>query len=153
MGSSIGRRQDPEARAARHASRAGTTYARFIRNVAEAGGYTVGNAERYAASVIATLEERLPIREVHGLEAQLPSRLDDILAFVPLIAMPTMDRDAFCARVAARLDVTEARAEAIARTVFDVLRARISEGEARRVEARLPGDMRSLWRSPYPAHD
>lgn len=89
MGSTTGKRQDPEARAARHASRAGTTYARFIRNVCDAGGYTVANAERYAASVIATLEERLPIREVHVLEAQLPSRLDDILSFEPPSRRPS----------------------------------------------------------------
>jgi uncharacterized protein (DUF2267 family) len=141
-------RTSPEARAARHASRAGATYARFIRNVADAGGYAIANAERYTAGVIATLEERLPIREVRDLEAQLPSRLDDILAFEPLVAMPRMDGDQFRARVASRLDVTDAEADCIARVVFRVLRSRISVGEARRIEARLPEDMRELWRQP-----
>jgi uncharacterized protein (DUF2267 family) len=140
------RRGSPEARAERHASRAGTTYARFIRNIADAGGYTMDDAARFAVGVIATLEERLPIRDVCGLEAQLPTRLDEILSFQPLLGLPAMDRHQFRERVAERLSVNDDDAEAIAKVVFGVLRARISEGEARHVEARLPGDLRELWR-------
>lgn len=139
------RRGSPEAKAERHASRAGTTYARFVRNIADAGGYSMPEAELYAVAVIATLEERLSIREVCDLEAQLPSRFDEILAFQPLVGMPAMDRPQFCERVAARAGVTDAQAEAVARTVFAVLRSRISEGEWRRVEAQLPGGLRELW--------
>jgi uncharacterized protein (DUF2267 family) len=141
------RRSTPEARAERHQSRAGTTYARFVRNIADAGGYTMDDAARYAVAVIATLEERLPIRDVCGLEAQLPSRLDEILSFEPLLGLPAMDRFQFRERVAARLGVTLEQAENIARTVFGVLRFRVSEGEARRVEARLPSDLQELWRA------
>jgi uncharacterized protein (DUF2267 family) len=139
-------RGSPEARAERHASRAGTTYARFVRNIADAGGYTMAEAELYAVAVIATLEERLSIRDVCDLEAQLPSRFDEILAFQPLVGMPAMTRDQFCERVAARAGVTDAQAEAISRTVFAVLRSRISDGESDQVAQHLPPDLRELWR-------
>src|SRR5258708_2472953 len=69
-------------------------------------------------------------------------------AAVPRRAPSGMDRDEFCERVGSRLGVPPEEAEAIATTVFEVLRARISEGEVRRVEARLPEDLRSLWRPP-----
>lgn len=136
----------PEARAARHASRAGTTFARFVRNLAATAGYTVQEAERRAIAVIATIEERLPIREVCNLEAQLPRRLDELLAFVPLNGLPVMDRTQFLERVAARARVSDTEAETIARTVFAFLRSQISEGEVRHVEARLPEALRELWR-------
>jgi uncharacterized protein (DUF2267 family) len=138
-------RGTPEARAARHASRAGTTYARFVREVASAGGYTMGAAERYAVGTIATLEERLPIGDVFSLEAQLPSRLDQLLSMQPLIGLPTMDREIFCRRVAQRVSVPEAMAEGLVRVVFQVLRAHISAGESRHVEAHLPDDLKALW--------
>lgn len=141
-------RSTPEARAERHASRAGTTFARFVRNLAATGGYTVPEAERHAVAVIATLEERLPIREVCTLEAQLPRRLDELLAFVPLNGLPAMDRMQFVERVAARARVTYVQAETISRTVFAFLRSQISEGEIRHVEARLPEGLRELWREP-----
>lgn len=132
----------------RHASRAGTTFARFVRNLAATGGYSVPEAERHAIAVIATLEERLPIREVCNLEAQLPSRLDDLLAFVPLNGLPAMDRAQFIDRVAGRARVTNTEAETIARTVFAFLRSQISEGEVRHIEGRLPESLRELWREP-----
>jgi uncharacterized protein (DUF2267 family) len=134
-----------EARATRHASRAGTTFARFIRNLAAVGNYTIPEAERRAIAVIATLEERIPIREVLDLEAQLPSRLDELLSFVPLNGLPAMDRVQFCERVAARARVSFGQAEEIAGTVFAFVRSQISEGEARHVELQLPDDLRKLW--------
>jgi uncharacterized protein (DUF2267 family) len=138
----------PEARAERHASRAGTTFARFVRNLAAMGGYSIHEAERHAVAVIATLEERLPIREVCNLEAQLPRRLDELLAFVPLNGLPAMDRMQFIERVAARAGVNYAQAESVARTVFAFLRSQISEGEIRHVEGQLPESLRELWREP-----
>ena len=57
-----------------------------------------------------------------------------------------MDRGQFCQRLAARAGVPAAQAESIARTVFIVLRSRISAGEARHVEAQLPDDLRALCR-------
>ncbi len=134
-----------EARAARHASRAGTTFARFVRNLAAVGNYTIPEAERRAIAVIATLEERIPIRGVLDLEAQLPSRLDELLSFVPLNGLPAMDRIQFCKRVAARARVSFGQAEEIAGTVFAFVRSQISEGEARHVESQLPDDLRKLW--------
>src|SRR6476469_4220427 len=100
----------PDLRAQRHASRAGSTYAEFIRDVAERGGYPKHLAERYAVGAITTLEERLPIAEVRALESQLPTRLDGILAFQPVLALPTMDRETFCWRFAQRVGVPEEEA-------------------------------------------
>lgn len=138
----------PEAWAERHASRAGTTFARFVRNLAAVGGYTIHEAERHAVAVIATLEERIPIREVCNLEAQLPKRLDELLAFVPLNGLPAMDRMQFIERVAARAGVNYAQAESVARTVFAFLRSQISEGEVRHIEGQLPASLRQLWEEP-----
>ena len=121
------------------------TEARFVRDVATAGGIAAEEAERYAVGTIATLEERLPIADVCALEAQLPSRLDQILAFQPLIGLPKMDRDLFCKRVAERVGVPEERAEGIVRLVFRVLRQHVSPGESRHVEAHLPDDLKKLW--------
>jgi uncharacterized protein (DUF2267 family) len=112
------------------------------------GGYSIHEAERHAVAVIATLEERLPIREVCNLEAQLPRRLDELLAFVPLNGLPAMDRRQFIERVAARAGVSYAQAESVARTVFAFLRSQISEGEIRHVEGELPESLRELWRGP-----
>jgi len=134
-----------ERQAARHASRAGTTFARFVQRVADAGGYSIADAKRNAVAVIATLEERLPIREVCNLEAQLPTRLDSLLAFEPLNGLPAMDRAQFCERVAARAGVTSAEAESVAGTIFAVLRSLIAGGEVRHVADRLPEDLMELW--------
>ena len=107
-----------EARALRHESRAGSTYAQFIRDVAERGGYTKQAAERYVVGTLTTLEERLPIAEVRALESQLPTRLDGILAFQPVLALPTIDQRTFCWRFAVRVGVPEEEAPAIVRLVF-----------------------------------
>jgi uncharacterized protein (DUF2267 family) len=133
------------ARALRHESRAGSTYAQFIRDVAERGGYTKEAAERYAVGTLTTLEERLPIAEVRALESQLPTRLDGILAFQPVLALPTMDRRTFCWRFSQRVGVPEDEAPAIVRLVFRVLRLHISAGEARHIEAHLSADLEKLW--------
>ena len=135
-----------EARAGRRAPRAGATYARFLHALATAGNYGADDAESYAVAVVATLEERLPLDEVWGLEAQLPSRLAERLEREPILDLPRMDGRQLCARVAIRLGVTEREAESIARVVFHVLRRRVSDGDARHIEARLPSDMKHLWR-------
>lgn len=129
----------------RHESRAGSTYAQFVRDVASAGGYTKEAAERYAVGTLTTLEERLPIQEVRALESQLPTRLDGILAFQPVLALPTMDRRTFCWRFSKRVGVPEGAAEAIVRVVFRVLRQHISAGESRHIQAHLPPDLEPLW--------
>jgi uncharacterized protein (DUF2267 family) len=134
-----------EARARRHESRAGSTYAQFVRDVASAGGFTTVEGERYAIGTLTTLEERLPIRDVRALESQLPTRLDGILSFQPVLALPTMDRQTFCWRFAQRVGVRAEESEAIVRLVFRVLRSHISAGEARHIEAHLSNDLRPLW--------
>ena len=131
--------------AQRHESRAGSTYARFVRDLASAGGYTAHDAERYAVGTLTTLEERLPIEDVRALESQLPTRLDGILAFQPVLALPTMDRRVFCWRVSQRVGTTVEQAEAFVRVVFRVLRLHVSAGEARHIEAHLSEDLKPLW--------
>jgi uncharacterized protein (DUF2267 family) len=135
------------ARAERHASRAARTYHRFVREIADAGGYAAEDADEYAVAVIATLEEKLPIVAVHHLEAQLPSTLDEKLAYEPLLDLPGMDKAEFCERVATRLAVTLPEAERIARVVLGIVRALVSEGEAHHVEWLLSPDIRKLWTS------
>lgn len=139
-------RGSSEARAERHASRAAATYRRFVHAIAEEGGYSNEDAETCAIAVVATLEERLPLDEVWGLEAQLPSLLAEMLEREPIVDLPRMDSHQLCKRVAIRLGVTEPEAESIARIVFHVLRTRVSVGEARHIEARLPADLKHLWR-------
>ena len=134
-----------EARARRHVSRAGSTYARFVRDVANAGELAEDVAESYVIGTLTTLEEGLPIEDVRSLESQLPSRLDSILAFQPVLALPTMDREMFCWRVAQRIGVSDEEAEMIVRLVFRVLRMHISAGEIRHLEAHLSEDMKPLW--------
>lgn len=137
-------------RAARHASRASSTYKSFVREVAIRGGFTLDEAEDYAIAVVATLEERLTLPEVLDLEAQLPSLMKELLDDEPILDIPHMHKDQFCARVATRLDMEEEDADTIllvVRAVFSVLRARISAGEARHVAAELPEDLKELWRS------
>jgi len=135
----------PDTRAQRHESRAGSTYAEFIRDVTDRAGYPKELAERYVVGVLTTLEERLPIAEVRALESQLPTRLDGILAFQPVLALPTMDQRTFCWRFSQRVGVPEQEAPAIVRQVFRVLRLHISAGEARHIEAHLSQDLEKLW--------
>jgi uncharacterized protein (DUF2267 family) len=135
------------ARAERHASRAARTYHRFVRAIADAGGYATEDADEYAVAVIATLEEKLPLVAVHHLEAQLPRTLDEKLAYEPLLDLPGMDKAEFCARVATRLAITLPEAERVARVVLGVVRSLISEGEAQHVEWLLSPDVRKLWTS------
>lgn len=139
-------RKSPEARAMRHQARARSTHVRFVRAVADAGGWERARAEACAVAVVATLEEELSIREVAGLEAQLPSILHEMLDDEPILDLPRMDAALFCRRVGARLDVPPSEARGVAAVVLRVLRTRVSEGEARRIERRLPSDVRALWR-------
>ena len=139
-------RGSPQARAERHASRAATTYSRFIHAIADEGNYSTQDAETYAIAVVATLEERLPLDEVWGLEAQLPSVLAEMLEREPIVDLPKMDSRQLCTRIAIRLGITEPEAESVARVVFHVLRTRVSAGEARLIEARLPADLKHLWK-------
>jgi uncharacterized protein (DUF2267 family) len=134
------------ARGARHASRANTTYKRFVKDVAARGGFSLEDAEDFSISVVATLEERLTLPEVLDLEAQLPTLLKELLDDEPILDIPRMHKAEFCARVASRLELLPDQVEPIVRVVFDVLRARISEGEAHHVEAQLPSDLKKLWR-------
>lgn len=132
-------------RAQRHRSRAARTYHRFVKEIADAGGYAMEDADEYSVAVIATLEEILPLVAVRHLEAQLPSTLDEKLAYEPLLDLPGMDKAEFCARVATRLGVTLPEAERIARVVLGVVRSMISVGEAEHVEWLLSPDVRRLW--------
>ena len=143
-------RQTSEARAQRHASRAAGTHSRFVRDVAEFGGYLPEQAEEYAVAVIATLEEKLPLSKVFALEAHLPTRLDAVLALEPILDLPRMDRALFARRVGMRLAVSHVEAESITESVFSVLRTRLSAREARRVEVELPLELRPLWKRALP---
>ena len=127
--------------ASRHTARARATYARFLRDVVSAGGYTLDQAADYTVAVIATVEERLTLREVQNLEAQLPTLLEEELITEPILDLPTMTAAEFEGRVAARSGITREEARAAARTVLSVLRAHVSPGESRLLGANLPPEL------------
>jgi len=130
-----------DARAVRHASRAGTTYARFVGDVARAGGYTSPQATDYTVAVIATLEEKLSLRAVRGLEAQLPSRLGEALATQPIYDRPSMRPAEFHDRVATKLGVSSLEARAATRIVLGVLLSHVSPGEARHIQNQIGDEL------------
>src|SRR5579871_6254514 len=129
---------------ARSASRAASTYAGFVRDVAETGDFSIDDAQRYAVAVVATLEEKLSVRDVNGLEAQLPTLLREKLAHEPIMDLPYMDRALLCGRVASRLGISDHEAAIVARAVLEVLGVHISRGELRHLAATLPSDLASL---------
>jgi len=142
-------RISPELRAQRHASRAGSTYKRFLDDLCEDAGWSSEEAERRALAVIAALEAILPPREAHGLFAQLPSRLRERVAYEPEPErIPPSNAEAFLGRVATVLDVDPDDVDAIVRMVFRALRLHMSSGGARAIEACLPDDLRRLWNPP-----
>ena len=56
-----------------------------------------------------------------------------------------MDEHTFIQQVAMRLACDESRAEGLTFVVFQLLRARITKGEAADVAAQLPAGLRRLW--------
>lgn len=141
----------PELRAQRHDSRAGTTYKAFLRDLSGRGGFTEEFAESAAVSVLCTLEQRIMGQEVADMEAQLPSRLRELLQRCERHAgkpSEKFNRQEFVRRVCDDLNLPEDRAESVIRAVFTSVRNHLSEGEAEDVGGQLPSDLTDLWMRP-----
>ena len=135
----------------RHQAHAATTYHTFIDEISRTGRIASDTAEAAAVSVLAILEQRIPIEEVLDLEAQLPSHLRDLLEARRLQEgwlLRRFDRPEFLHRVAEELGVSDKRAEYLTRVVFQALQERVSPGEIEDVAAGLPESLALLWRHP-----
>jgi uncharacterized protein (DUF2267 family) len=136
----------------RHESRANATFKTFIRDLCAQGNFNEQQAVRAAASVLVRLEQRITGEEAMNLQAQVPERLQEILAEAnrPGEGAPVykFTRDDFVKTVGNDLGVNEGQAEAIIRAVFTTVRAHITEGEAEDVTSQLPKDLSPLWARP-----
>jgi uncharacterized protein (DUF2267 family) len=136
----------------RHEARANATFKKFVHDLCAQGNFNEQQAVRAAASVLVRLEQRIMGEEALNLEAQLPQRLQEILAEAqrPREGAPVFKftREDFVKTVGSDLGVNEGNAEAIIRAVFTTVRAHITEGEAEDVGAQLPKDLQPLWARP-----
>jgi uncharacterized protein (DUF2267 family) len=133
-------------RQARHQARTGQVYRRFLARIEEVSGFDAGRAEKAAVAVLHALEQRLIAGEKRHLEAQLPSRLRELLdasATEEPIRPRDIDRDVFLEMVAG--DVGPEIAEDATRSVFRVVSEMVSAGEIVGVVHQLPKDLRALW--------
>lgn len=133
----------------RHESRASSTYARFLDDLASDAGWSRDDADRFARAVVATLEERLVGGEADDLAAQLPSRLRERIRTEDVGRPdPQMTVDEFLGRVSSRADAPIDDVEKIVRFVFRAVRAHVTPGQAHHVEVQLPDELRRLWNPP-----
>ncbi len=133
----------------RHESRASSTYARFLDDLASDTGWSRDDADRFARAVVATLEERLVGGEADDLAAQLPSRLRERIRTEDVGRPdPQMTVDEFLGRVSSRADAPIDDVEKIVRFVFRAVRAHVTPGQAHHVEVQLPDELRRLWNPP-----
>lgn len=133
----------------RHESRASSTYARFLDDLASDAGWSRDDADRFARAVVATLEERLVGGEADDLAAQLPSRLRERIRTEDVGRPdPQMTVDEFLGRVSSRADAPIDDVEKIVRFVFRTIRAHVTPGQAHHVEVQLPDELRRLWNPP-----
>jgi uncharacterized protein (DUF2267 family) len=125
------------------------TWAAFCNEVAERAGVDRGVAECAAVSVLGRLEHRITVGEAESLDAQLPARLQELIASgrqkIRELRPRDVKREHFVQGVADDLQKSEDEALALVRAVFGTARANISEGEAEKVSANLPADLRALW--------
>ena len=134
----------------RREARVSQTWQKFLADLCSATTLEPEPATDAAVSVLCRLEERLTGDEARDLEAQLPVRLQQLLADAcgQVDAIHKLDRDQFVAAVAMDLGIPDARALALVLAVFATVRSHISDGEANDVQAQLPGDLRPLWMPP-----
>ena len=143
--------QETRQESERHQSRAGRTNAIFLKRIEESSGLPRERAAAAAISVLCRLERRILAGEARNMEAQLPSRLRDIVSECTVHAGEKPERigaEEFVKRVAQDLECQPAEAESIVRSVFCAVRDHISEGEAEEVMGELPPDLREYWRRP-----
>lgn len=134
--------------AARHESKANASYAEFLDGLCQRLGAERESAARIAAAVLCMLEQRIQLDEAAQLEAQLPTKIRDLLFHCSMhVSEPprAIDRARFVSVVAAELGVSGADAEAYVREVFRAVARQVSAGEAEQVRTQLPADLGALW--------
>jgi len=137
-----------ERRAKRSATRASQTYAAFIQHLCDRGGMSPAVAEEAAVSVLCALEQRIFFQEARDLEAQLPSKLTELLHRCERHEGERPEkfgRDEMLRRVGEELHLEPDAVEPVVRAVLNAIRDQISEGEAEDVMGQLPEDLRHLW--------
>jgi uncharacterized protein (DUF2267 family) len=143
-------RQEPvteQRRLQRREARASQTWRNFLMDLRSATALDAEAAADTAVSVLCRLEERLTDEEARDLEAQLPVKLQQMLAEAcgQVDAIHKLNRYQFVASVALDLGIPDAKAEHLVRAVFATVRSHISEGEARDVRSQLPKDLQAVW--------
>jgi len=137
-------------RAQRRESRASQTYADFLKQLSERGGMSPSVAEQAAAAVLCAIEERIMPEEAQDMTAQLPVKLTELLHRCERHEHGGPPRkfgkEEMLQRVGEDLALQPEAVEPVVRAVCNVLRSRLSEGEAEDVMNQLPEDLRALWR-------
>ncbi len=122
------------------------TFTTFIRKVAERTELSDWEAERAVVATLCCLEQRLQPGEARHLEAQLPQLLVDLLQGCTNYAgLRDIDKLGLLQVVSRSLDREEWEVESIVRTVFTVLREKISGGESADIASQLPRPLAELW--------
>lgn len=137
--------------AERHASRAGSTYKAFLKDVQSLGGLDEQLAEKATVSVLCAVDRRITAEEARHLRAQLPSRLQELVQRCELHAGEKPEkfgREELFQAVAEDLGKGADEVEPIVRVVITALRAHVTEGEAEDVADQLPTDLKELWLRP-----
>lgn len=121
----------------------------FYRKIREQlGPGAAEETERGTAAVFHALRDRLTPPEADQVAAQLPALLKEVwTAGERADRMPMkFRRSEFLERIRQEAGLATTRqAEWLALTVFSVLKAQLSEGEADDVVAQLPKDLKELW--------
>ena len=140
--------QREQLRTLRHESRASRTYKAFLADLTKQTGLDAAGAERAATSVLCVLEQRLIGEEANHLEAQLPSKLQDLLWRCERHAhvLPReIGRREFVQMVSEDLGLDPRSAEQVIRGVLKTLTLHVTPGEIEDVMHMLPSDIRALW--------
>ena len=135
-------------REARRAAHAEQTFRNFLRDLRAREPMTERAAARAAAAVLCGIERSLSGDDRHSLEAQLPSRLRELVASCPLHFgrdPAALNRVGLLAIVAEETGTTRREAERLVRCVLTTVRMHVSEGEVSRVVQRLPAEIAELW--------
>ncbi len=139
---------DHKRREARHEAHAEQTFRRFLHELRAREPMSDEGATRAAAAVLCALELRLFGGERRDLEAQLPSKLRELVRSCPLHfghQPEKLGREELIGIIAEETGTTRGEAERLARLVFSVLRTHISDGEVAHVLSQLPPDIGALW--------
>lgn len=138
----------PHSNEQRHESRASSTFTALMRDVQKATGLDEDAALLATLSVLTRLEQHLA--SAVGLEAQLPSKLRELLTLLRNDAAmpPPPGAGAFDALVAKDLRLDLARASRVVDGVFTTIRQNLSAGEVDNVSLRLPERLRQRWSGP-----